>query len=194
MIVNFTEINGITAYRTETALSFVTDMRCMLYEEAVKMPKRTRQLLGILLGINIALLASAVIMELFMEGDYGFTNWTFSIVLVVLFYALLTSKMAVSLTSETLMIRSGVAKRIVQVSNIRKVRIETYDRSKATRWTGYGYGAKYNGTRSYIGGDSGRGIWFELYCGDPFMVSSETPEQFESAIRALIGDEGRERQ
>ena len=162
----------------------------MLFEEALDLyPKRTRR---ILLAIYGALAAAAIIIlatEVYKEGHYGILNKSFPLIMVILLALIFTTKIKVSLTPEVLTVKSGMMKRRVPASNIKSVRIEECDRSKAGwRWARYGYGTRYKGVKSYITGDAKRGLWIELYSGDPFFVSSERPEELMNAVNAAIGN------
>ncbi|MDR0335232.1 MAG: hypothetical protein LBH69_05040 [Methanomassiliicoccaceae archaeon] len=160
----------------------------MLHEEVMKIcPTHIRYTFWMLFGVYVATVIISVLLHLIGEGHYGILNAAFPILIIpVLFVVLATTKMSVSLTSDSLTIKNGWgAKRVVPVSSIRDARIEAYDSNKARMWK-YGFNIRYGDARSYIAGDVMRGLWIELYNGEPFMVSSETPEQFESALRTAM--------
>ena len=171
-------------------LSGDADAADMLHEEVLKIyPKRTRKMLGILFITVMVLFAAVLVVEVYREGFYGILNRSFMLLtFIILFIMIQSMKMKVSLISEALEIRSWWMKHTVPVSDIKGVNIETHDRSRTKWWGRYGFGAKYRDARSYITGDAERGLWFELYSGDPFFVSSERPEELMNAVNAAIGN------
>jgi hypothetical protein len=160
----------------------------MLFEERLKvMPARYTRRYGMIVVIVVAVWAAVFFGSWYFEGAAmtGPHQYYVPILLPMLFISFRTMRIDVSLTADSLTIKSGMAKRVIHVSDILSARIEIY--SETRQLFKYGYNARYKHTKSYIAGDSKRGIWAELVSGRTLMISSERPEEFLSALRSVIG-------
>jgi hypothetical protein len=140
----------------------------MIFEESLRLPKRTRLMLVAVIGILILLFAVLLFIELSEEGGQGPENSPYFLVPIVLFSAMYMLRIKVTLDPDSLTIRAVRIRRTIRVRDIKSVKIEGYDPINAHKR------------------ERERWVLVEQYNGPPCMVSTERPEELERAIRALI--------
>jgi hypothetical protein len=139
------------------------------------------------------LIAYAIILTVFIAllivlygGDaFSWLEKRVYIISVLIFFPLfiLTMrlyKLETTVTHESVTVKVGWRKRIVPISSIESVGMETFPSRK---WLGY---VRYKGNMCFIAEGANRGLWIEVKDGKSFMVSSARPEEFERAVNMAM--------